>query len=88
MLFDSSLCLWIDETGCDQRNALRSYGYSIRGQDFNLKFRGKRYSAISILSTEGIEDTYITEESVNGDIFLDFVQTQLVPILLPFDGQM
>ena len=39
MVFDSSLCVWIDETGCDQRNAQRKYGYGIRGQtpqDFSL----------------------------------------------------
>ena len=27
---DSSIVLWIDETGCDRRNALRKYGYGIR----------------------------------------------------------
>ena len=89
MVYKSSLCIWIDETGCDKRNALRRYGYGIRGhtpQNFHLKFRGKRYSALSILSKEGIEDTYITEGSVNGDIFMDFIQKQLVPILSPFDG--
>ena len=89
MVFESSLCVWVDETGCDRRNAQRKYGYGIRGQtpqDFSLKLRGKRYSAISILSTEGVEDTYITEGTVNGDIFLDFVRKQLVPILSPFDG--
>ena len=41
---------------------------------------------MSILSREGIEDTYITEGSVNGDIFWDFVQQQLLPILSPCDG--
>ena len=89
MVFPSKLCVWIDETGCDRRNALRKYGYGIRGHtphDFSLKLRGKRYSAISILSTEGIEDTYITEGSVNGEVFLDFVETQLLPILSPFNG--
>ena len=48
--------------------------------------RGKRYSAISILSTEGVEDTYITEGTVNDEVFHDFVQKQLLPILSPFDG--
>ena len=89
MVFDTSLCVWIDETGCDQKNAQRKYGYGIRGQtlrDFSLKLRGKRYSAISVLSTEGVEDTYITEGTVNGDVFQDFVQKQLVPILSPFHG--
>lgn len=89
MVYKSSLCLWIDETGCDRRNSLRQYGYGIRGQtpqNHSLKLRGKRYSALSILSREGIEDTYIVEGNVNGDIFMDFLQKQLLPILLPFDG--
>ena len=33
-----------------------------------------------------MEDCCITEGTVNGDTFLDFVQKQLVPILSPFDG--
>ena len=48
-------------------------GGSFTGQfslDFNLKFRGK---AISILSTE---DSYITEESVNSDIFFDTISAR------------
>ena len=78
-----------DETGCDRRNGLRKYGYSIRGfppQSFSLRYRGTRYSAIGILSSKGIEDIYITKGTVNGDVFLDFVQKQLIPILNPFDG--
>ena len=88
--FDPSTILWIDETGCDRRNALRKYGYGIRGPtplDYQLKLRGVRYSAIGILSMEGINDIYITEGTVNGDTFLDFVEKQLLPILNPFDGQ-
>ena len=87
--YQSSLFLWIDETGCDRRNGLRKYGYSIRGfppQSFSLRYRGTRYSAIGIMSSEGIEDIYITKGTVNGDVFLDFVQKQLIPILNPFDG--
>ena len=67
--------LWIDETGCDLQNALRKYGYAIRGlppQDYSLTLRGKRYSAIGILSMEGIKDVYIAEGSVNGETFLDW----------------
>ena len=88
-VYESSFCLWIDETGCDRRNSLRNYGYGIRGhtaQNFSLKFRGKRYSALSVLSREGIEDTYIVEGTVDGEIFMEFLQKQVLPILLPFDG--
>lgn len=89
MIFHSSMFLWIDETDCDRRNTLRKYGYGIRGcppQDFCFKARGKRFSAISILSTAGIEDVYITDGSVNGEIFFDFISKQLIPILNPFNG--
>ena len=30
--FEPSMMLWVDESGCDRRNALRKYGYGIRGQ--------------------------------------------------------
>ena len=88
-MFNTSMFLWIDESGCDLRNALRKYGYGIRGlppQDYSLKLRGKRYSAIGILSTEGIKDVYIAEGSVNGETFLDFIRGCLIPVLVPFDG--
>ena len=80
------MLLWIDETGCDSRNALRKHGYGIRGlqpQDYSL---GKRYSAFGILSTEGIKDVYIAEGSVDGETFLDFIRRCLIPVLVPFDG--
>lgn len=38
--FDPQMMVWVDETGCELRNALRKHGYGIRGmppQDFNLK---------------------------------------------------
>ncbi|XP_065905574.1 uncharacterized protein [Dysidea avara] len=87
--FDPAMILWIDETGCDRRNALRQYGYGIRGlapQDHQLQLRGVRYSAIGILSMDGVQDVYITENTVNGDTFLDFLYTQLLPLLMSFDG--
>ena len=87
--FDPAMIMWIDETGCDRRNALHHYGYGIRGirpQDYQLQLRGVRYSAIGVLSKEGLQDVYITKGTVNGDVFLDFVYTQLFPILRPFDG--
>ena len=78
------------ETSCDRRNSLRKYGYGMRGQrpqDHQLQLRGVCYSSIGILSSEGINDVYITEGSINGDTFLHFICTMLVQILNPFDGQ-
>ena len=88
-MFDPSIMVWIDETGCDLRNALRKYGYGIRGlppRDYTLKLRGKRYSAVGILTTDGVEDVYLAEGGVYGEIFLDFIRRCLIPVLVPFDG--
>ena len=88
-MLDPSMLVWIDEMGSDRRNALRKYGYGIRGlppQDYSLKLRGKCYSSIGIMSTESIEDVFITDGSVDGEVFLYFVRRQLLPIIQPFDG--
>ena len=47
----------------------------------------RRYSAIGILSTEGAEDVYITDGTVDCDKFLEFVRQNLLPLLMPFNGQ-
>ena len=38
------------------------------------------------MTTRGIEDTYLIEGNVNGDIFLQFVQRCLLNLIQPFDG--
>ena len=87
--FDPSMLVFVDETGSDRRNSVRKYGYSLRGMTpvtHQLCVYGKRMSAIGVLTTRGIEDSYIVEDNVNADKFLQFVQRCLLPILLPFDG--
>lgn len=39
-----------------------------------------------MLTSRGVEDTYLVEENVNAAKFLQFIQRCLLPILLPFDG--
>ena len=53
--------IWIDETGSGQRNEIRKYGYSFKekpARTCQLCVRGKRFSAIPVLTTSGIEDVY------------------------------
>ena len=86
--YDPSMLIWLDETGCDRRNTIRKYGYSIRGlplSDHRLLVRGIRYSAIPLLSLDGIHDVYLHRGSMDGDNFVKFLQTSLLPILQPFD---
>jgi len=30
-IYDPKMFVWLDETGCDRRNTLCKYGYSLRG---------------------------------------------------------
>lgn len=89
MMYNPRMILWVDETGCDRRKLIRDYGYGIRGippRDHTLKLSGKRYSVIAIMSTDGVEDIYIQEGNVTGEVFLDFVRRCLIPVLMPFNS--
>ena len=88
-IYDPSMLVWLDESGCDKRNTVRKYGYSIRGiplYDQRLFVRGTRYSAIPIVSTAGIHDVYLAKGNVNGDKFIKFVKESLLPVLQSFNG--
>ena len=52
--------------------------------DHQLLVRGVRYSAIPVMSMEGIHDVYITEGTVDGAQFSDFVRSSLLP--MPFNS--
>ena len=38
------------------------------------------------MSMKGVNDVYITKGTVDGVVFIEFVETQLLPILNPFNG--
>jgi len=38
------------------------------------------------MSTQGVEDVFVTDKTVTGEIFQQFVEQPLIPILQPFDG--
>ena len=82
-IYDPKMFVWLDETGCDRRNTLRKYGYSLRGipvSDHRLLVRGKRYSAIPVMSVDGIHDVYVTAGTINGEKFAEYVQNCLLPV--------
>ncbi len=87
-IYDLEMLIWLDETGCDRRHTVRKYGYSIRGlplSDHRLLVRGIRYTAIPVVSVEGIHDVYLHQGTMNGDLFARFVEKCLLPILKPFN---
>ena len=88
-LYDLSMLVWLDESGCDDRNYRRKYGYHMRGIppcDHHLLIHSTCYSAIPIISVVGVHDVYIAEGNMNGERFAKFVQDSLLPVLMPFNG--
>ena len=88
-LYPPEMIIFLDETGSDRRDAIRKYGYSVRGKPIvshkNLS-RGKRINAIAIMSMEGMLDCVTTTDSVDSDVFYDFADKYLLPHLMPFNG--
>ena len=81
-IYHEDMFIFLDETGSDKRASIRKYGYSLRGRPLTcekLLVRGKRVSAIAIMSTVGILDCKTVIGSVDGSIFYNFVQTNLLP---------
>ena len=74
-MYDSSSFVFVDETGCDRRD-----------ESTKILCRGKRYSAIGVMSTTSLLYCYITEGAVDGDTFYRFAQTFLLPHLREFNG--
>ena len=82
--------VWVDETESDHGDSRRKTGYGLRGippVSFQLRVRSSRISAVSCITTDGVEDLYLTEGSVNGDAFMEFVHQSLLPVLKTFNGQ-
>ena len=89
-VYSRDMIVFVDETGADKRNTLRKYGYSLRGKtprSHELLVRGERVSAIACMSCTGLLDVKTVRGTANGDTFYDFVQTHLLPNLMPFDGR-
>lgn len=87
--FPSHMLVFLDETGCDRRALLRKYGYSFKGMPpicHQMFARGRRVSAIAAISRDGLVAYEIRTETVNSDVFIDFVRGTLIPELTPFDG--
>lgn len=54
-------------------------------KDHRISAHGTRYSAIPIMSLEGIHDICLFEGTVNVEKFEDFISSCLAPIVQPFN---
>lgn len=86
--YDPEMIIWIDESGCDRRNSMRKFNYTLKGippVDHRIFGRGKRYSAITAMTVKGIQDVFLAEGNVDGERFEGFIKDSLLPILQPFN---
>lgn len=68
-LYKSHQLIFVDETGSDCRDAVRKYGYGLRGKpprSCNFLIRGERISSVAAMSQEGIVALRTVRGSVNG----------------------
>ena len=83
------MLVFVDETGSDCRDTQRHKGYSLRGKPARsqkLLARGEHVSALCSMTIEGILSCKIVRGHVSGDTFLEFVENELMPTLMPFNG--
>ena len=88
--FSSNTLIFVDETGADTRNFIRKYGYSRHGkplQSHKMLVRGERVSAIACMSVAGLLDVKMVKGTTDGGEFYDYIQTHLLPHLMPFNGR-
>ena len=58
-MYDPSMVLWTDESGCDRCHSIRKCAYAIRGKpprDHKILICGFCYSSVPIMSLEGVHD--------------------------------
>ena len=88
-IYDPESLLFLDEMGSNKMSALRMFGYSpigTRAYSCSLLLKGTRFSAISMMSINGILDVYVTTNSVNAEIFEDFIDNSFKHVM-PFNGR-
>ena len=87
--YEKEQLVWVDEMGSNRRDAFRKNGYAIRGETpffQRLLERGQRITAIAAMTVDGIIALQCTKNSVDADVFYDFVRSHLIPNMHQYDG--
>ena len=85
-LFSSEQLVWIDETGCRNKDCIRAAGYALRGMTpvcTRFLAKGRRVSCIAAIAHDGLVAVETTRDSVDST---NFVRGSLIPNMVPFDG--
>ena len=83
-MYKAHMIIFVDETGIDARDKIRKYAYGVGGKPpvaQKLLIRGQHFSSIAIMSTARILDFQVVTGSVTGDVFKQFVQNSILPLL-------
>ena len=89
-MFKSHKLVFVDKTETDCQDTIRKYSYGLRERPpRSCKFliQGERINAVTAMNQEGILALETVRGSVNGDDFLKFIQRDVLPTLMPFNGQ-
>lgn len=81
--------VWVDETGSDNCDQIRNFGYALRGLTpvhYRFLVRGTRISTIAGMSCEGLLTHEMVTGTTNGDKFYDFIRGSLIPCMQLFPG--
>jgi transposase len=81
--------VFVDESGVDERDGRRRFGYAVRGRRATLKFRagrGQRQSLVGALGLDGMIAVRSVTGTTNAAEFLDFILTCLLPRCTPWPG--
>ena len=88
-MYATEIFVYVDKTGSDARKKQRRYRYSICGKpakNQTLLVRGQRVLAITCMSPAGLLDVQTFQGTATGEVFYNFVQTHLLPHLVPYNG--
>ena len=70
----------------------KTYNYTIiiisgqRARNVRLMCRGIKVSAVAAVALDGFVSVQCSRDSINEDVFCDFLEQHLLPYLLPFNG--
>ena len=77
----------IDETGSDNRDQIRKFGYALRGLPpvyHHFLVRGTRISTIVAMGCEGVMIFEMITGTTNGETFFDFIRGSVIPCMQTF----
>ena len=86
-VYNHDMLIFLDESGLDKCDGMLQYGYSLCGSPpvcQRFLARGTHISLIAFRSTAGVLDCKLMQGGVDGDVFYEFVETFLLPHLMPF----